>query len=70
MTEHDIKYNLNHDVMYQGNVYKLVGATIRLNDKGYYYQAEILDKCKNSVLIVKLENIQEGTIQHEIKNTN
>lgn len=54
----DIIPNLNRPVVYNGSVYTLTGSTVRKNKQGkLYYQAEILDKNKNSICIVKLEEI-------------
>ena len=51
--------NLNRAVIFNGSVYKLIGSTIRKNERGeIFYQAEILDKNKNSVCTVKLEDLQ------------
>ncbi len=61
MTEREIKYSLNKFVNFRGGVYKLTGATIRLNDNGYYYQAELQDKNENSIAIARLEEV-EGII--------
>lgn len=57
MTASEIKYNLNKPVIYDNSEYILKGAMIRLGDEGYYYQAELLDKCKNSVCRVRLAEI-------------
>ncbi|MBR1723578.1 MAG: hypothetical protein IJ723_00940 [Ruminococcus sp.] len=67
MTEREIKRNLNRPVRFtnpklyaEGKLYKLTGATIRRGDEGFYYQAELLDMTtENSVLIVRLEEIEE-----------
>lgn len=53
----EIKKYLNKPVKYKGKEYILTGAIFR-KDKNYYYQAELLDNCKNSVLIVKLEDVE------------
>ena len=51
--------NLNRAVKYNGSEYKLVGSIIRKNEQGkIFYQAEILDKNKNSVCIVKLGDVK------------
>lgn len=50
--------NLNRPVVYNGSAYILTGSIVRKDKKGkLYYQAEILDKNKNSICIVKLEDI-------------
>ena len=51
--------NLNRAVIFNGSEYKLIGSTIRKNELGkIFYQAELLDKNKNSVCIVRLEDIK------------
>ena len=51
--------NLNCPVIFNGSVYTLTGSIVRKTSEGkLYYQAEILDKNKNSVCIVKLEEIK------------
>lgn len=68
MNEREIKRYLNRPVRFtnpklyvEGAEYILTGATIRLGERGYFYQAELTDrKCKNSVLICSLDKI-EGT---------
>ena len=51
--------NLNKNVRYKDSAtYTLSGSTIRKDKTGkIYYTAELLDKNKNSVLIVKLEEV-------------
>ena len=65
MQAKDIKNYLNNTVIYTGeNPYLkgcefiLTGAIFRKNDKGFYYQAELQDKCKNSVCMVKIEDVE------------
>ena len=55
----DIIPNLNKRVRYKDSVtYTLNGCTIRKDKTGkIYYDAELLDKNKNSVLIVGLEEV-------------
>ena len=52
--------NLNKNVKYNGHTsYTLTGSTIRRNKQGeIYYSAELLDKNGNSVVVVKLEEIE------------
>ena len=53
--------NLNRAVYFNGSEYLLKGSTIRKNEQGnIFYQAELLDKNKNSVCIVKLEDVKTG----------
>lgn len=55
----EIVPNLNKTVIYDGTEYTLTGSTIRKNEQGkVFYQAEILDKSKNSVCIVRLEDVK------------
>ena len=58
MEVREIIQNLNRQVFYGGSEYKLIGSTIRKNAKGeIFYQAELLDKNKNSICTVKLEDV-------------
>ena len=67
MTEREIKRNLNKRVsftnpkLYMENAeYILSGATIRLGDKGFYYQVELTDiNCPHSHITCRLEDIEE-----------
>lgn len=55
----EIISSLNRTVIYNGSKYKLTGSTIRKNGQGkIFYQAELLDKNKNSICIVKLEDVK------------
>ncbi len=51
--------NLNRAVIYNGSEYKLTGSIVRRNAQGkIFYQAELLDKNKNSICITKLEDVK------------
>lgn len=51
--------NLNRAVIFDGSEYTLTGSTIRKDKYGkIYYTAELLDKNKNSICTVKLEDIK------------
>ena len=51
--------NLNRTVIYNDSEYTLTGSTIRKDAQGrIFYQAELLDKNKNSICIVKLEDVK------------
>ena len=55
----EVKKNLNRAVRYKGIVYKLLACTLRKDEKGFFYQAEILDtRHGKSVIICKLEDIE------------
>lgn len=55
----EVKRNLNGMVRYKGIVYKLTACTLRRNENGLFYQAEILDvKHGNSVIICKLDDVE------------
>lgn len=55
----EIVPNLNKKVLYGDSEYTLTGSTIRKDKKGnVFYQAELLDKNKNSLCIVKLEDVK------------
>lgn len=70
MTERKIKRNLNKRVILtnerlyiKGAEFILVGAVIRRNDKGFFYQAILQDISNgNSVLVCKLEDIEEVNV--------
>ena len=56
----EITPNLNRPVYYNGTEYILTGSTIRRDSGGkLFYQAELLDKCGNSVIIARLEEVQQ-----------
>lgn len=68
MTMHakEIKANLNKRVRFHSqklgidSEYILTGAIFRKGERGYFYQAELQDpRTNNSVLICKLEDIEE-----------
>ena len=51
--------NLNRTVIYNDSEYTLTGSTVRKDTQGrIFYQAELLDKNKNSICIVKLEDVK------------
>ena len=55
----DIISNLNKNVIYKGSEYILNASTIRRNKQGkLFYQAELLDRNRNCVYVVKLEDIK------------
>lgn len=66
MRPEDIKANLNRPVRFtnpklyiENAEYILTGAIFRKGEKGFFYQAELTDrKCKNSVMIVGLGEIE------------
>lgn len=68
MNEREIKRNLNKRVKFtnrrlfvENADYILVGATIRRNDEGFFYQAILQDVNNgNSVVVCKLEEIAAG----------
>lgn len=50
--------NLNKMVWYKDSEYKLTASIVRKDDAGNtFYQAELLDKNKNSVCITTLEDV-------------
>lgn len=58
----EVKRNLNKMVVYNGksDIYKLTACIIRKNEKGYYYQAELIDtKCGHSISYCGLNDITE-----------
>ena len=70
MTPAEIKHNLNKPVTFKearyGNEHKyiLTGATIRLGEEGFFYQAELTDVTYNrSIVICRLDEIEEADQQ-------
>lgn len=60
MTLQEVKNNLNRPVKHKtfNTDFLLQAVILRKSEKGYFYQAEILDtRNKNSILIVSLEDI-------------
>jgi hypothetical protein len=57
--------NLNKKVIYDNSEYLLTGSTVRKTVKGkIYYDAELLDRNKRSICIVRLEDVKcYGTAQ-------
>lgn len=58
----DVKKNLNKIVKYKdvSDRYLLSACILRKNDKGYFYQAEILDTIHGSSLIIC--NLEDVTV--------
>lgn len=56
-----VKYRLNKAVSYKGTEYRLTGCILRYDDKQqkFYYQAELQDLKARSVLICKLDEVEE-----------
>ncbi len=76
MTPADIKRNLNKPVIFHesrygnGNEHKyiLTGATIRLGEDGFFYQAELTDMTfDRSIVICRLDEIEEMTVKCQSK---
>lgn len=73
MTEREIKHYLNKRVVLRNDrlringVYILTGATIRRNDSGFYYQAEVTEMRVNgkTVYICSLDDISPYTEKGE-----
>lgn len=60
MDRNNIRKNLNKYVIYNGTEYIMTACTFRLKDNGSLYcQAELKDKSANSVLICRLEDVEE-----------
>lgn len=54
----EVKRNLDKSVRYKDSTYKLTGCILRKNEKGFFYQAELLDvRCGRSVVICNLEEV-------------
>ena len=59
----EVKKNLNKIVRYKdtAGLYRLTACILRKNEKGLFYQAELLDtRSGNSVIICKLDEVQES----------
>lgn len=57
----EVKNSLNKMVKYRkiAGIYKLTGCILRKNEKGFFYQAELLDtKHGNSITICRLEEVE------------
>lgn len=55
----EVKRNLDKPVMHKDSTYKLTACILRKNEKGFFYQAELLDtKCGRSVVICSLEEVR------------
>ena len=52
----DVKRYMGRTIIYEGTEYTLTGCILRKSDK-FYYQAELLDETRRSVLIVGLEKV-------------
>lgn len=60
MDRNKIKENLNKEVIYNSSEYIMTACIFRLKDNGTLYcQAELKDKPANSVLICRLEDVEE-----------
>lgn len=60
MDRSKIRGSLNKDVIYNGSEYIMTACIFRLKDNGSLYcQAELKDKSANSVLICRLEDVEE-----------
>lgn len=59
-----VKKNINKLVKYKDSknnidgLYKLTACILRKNDKGYFYQAELIDQNKNCIIYAGLEGIE------------
>lgn len=54
-----VKKNLGRKVVYNGTEYLFSGCIIRLNEYGFYYQAELHDlKANSSVIICRLPEVK------------
>lgn len=52
-----VKANMGKPVRYGDSIYTLTACIMRLGKQGLFYQAEILDKHKNSVIICRLGDL-------------
>lgn len=64
MTAKEAAQYINRPVRYAGRMqeitkdYILTGITTRRNEHGFYFQAELKDTETNSIIIVKVEDVQ------------
>lgn len=56
-----VKFNLNQRVLYKDIEYIFTACILRQNSSrgNFYYQAELLDNNKNSILVCKLSEVTE-----------
>lgn len=60
MDRKNVKKSLNKDVIYNGTEYIFTACILRLKaDGSLYCQAELKDKSASSILICRLEDIEE-----------
>lgn len=55
----DVKRYYHKDVCFKGIKYTLTGCILRKSlERGFYYQAELLDKTQNSIMICLLDDVK------------
>lgn len=60
MDKHKMKDSLNKEVVYNGKIYLFTACIFRLDENGALRcQAELKDRLANSVLICRLEDVEE-----------
>lgn len=57
MTPAEVKTALGHEVTYRGTVYTMTAYILRALGGKMLYQAELMDKCNNSVVIAPLDKV-------------
>lgn len=56
----EVKRNLGRKVKYNDTEYLFTGCTLRKDENGFYYQAEIKDlSAKSALIFCRLEDIKE-----------
>ena len=57
-----VKMNLGRKVIYKNNQYLFSGCIMRVDENGFYYQAELQDlSAMHSIAICRLEDLMEET---------
>lgn len=60
MDEKDVKRTLKKPVLFRNTEYIFNRCCLDKDEKkGFYYLAELLDRCKHSVIVCRLEEIEK-----------
>jgi len=54
----NVKANIGRTVIFRDSQYILSAMICRRKGNGYYYQVELQDKCKRSIVIARPEEIE------------
>jgi hypothetical protein len=58
MKTENVRANLGRTVIFDNSKYMLSAMICRRKGNGYYYQVELQDKCKRSIVIARPEEIE------------